>query len=62
MTEVGARERLRSLLYHDWEGEYRRIVAANGGVVPSLPDEMVARCFERGKCKAPIRAEDEEEK
>ncbi|RSH90383.1 hypothetical protein EHS25_000988 [Saitozyma podzolica] len=31
MTEVGARERLRSLLYHDWEGEYKRIVAANGG-------------------------------
>jgi hypothetical protein len=62
MTEVGARERLRSILYHDWEGDYKRQVAANGGVVPSLPDEMVARCFEREKCMAPKKPEEEEEK
>jgi hypothetical protein len=60
MTELGARERLRSILYHDWEGEYKSLVAANGGVVPSLPAEMVARCFEREKCKAPKKIEAEE--
>jgi hypothetical protein len=51
MTEVGARENLRKIIYHDWEREYRKILADNGGVVPSLPDAMVERCFETGNCK-----------
>jgi hypothetical protein len=44
MRTAAVHARVREVLFHDWEGEYDRIVRAHGGM-PSYPDVIVDKCF-----------------
>lgn len=47
MTLQGVRAKVREVLLEtDWEGEYRAVIAANGGVHPHYPDVQIKACWE----------------
>lgn len=48
MTVAAVHERVREVLFHDWEGEYNRIKMSNGGQMPQYSEVMIEKCFDGG--------------
>lgn len=44
MTTAAVHARVREVLFHDWEGEYERIVRAHGGM-PKYGEAVIDKCF-----------------
>jgi hypothetical protein len=51
MTTTAVHARVRDVLFHDWEGEYNRVLREHGGM-PSYPDVIIDHCM-HGEFLAP---------
>ena len=49
MKFANAVERIRAFLGIDWEAEFARVVAANGGEIPRMPQYIYERTKELGR-------------